>query len=137
MTDGVPKKGHTKEQPVAGVWQEVQSEFCKYFPGGNNNRIITRGFNDFCINCTSDDLVNQAIGCLATVASRAKLVLEKDFVLNYVFSRINEHSDELFAKVQDRAVKNFVLQESFDPRKAVDPACISNKDDFFITKSSV
>jgi hypothetical protein len=137
LVDGVPKKGHTREQPVAEIWQEVQNEFRKYFPGGNSNRIITRGFNEVGINCTSDDLVNQAIGCMATVASRAKITLEKDFVLNYVCDRIKERGDELFLKVQDRAVKNFVLQESFDPSKAVNPACIPDKDKYFVTSKEV
>jgi hypothetical protein len=137
LTDGVPKRGHTKEQPVAPIWQEVQNEFRKYFPGGNNNRIITRSFNEVGINCTSDDLVSQAIGCMATVASRAKIQLQKDSVLNYVCERINERSDELFAKVQDRAVKNFVLQESFDPRTAVNPACVPDQDSYFATNKEV
>jgi hypothetical protein len=131
LVDGVPKKGHTREQPVAEIWSEVQNEFRKYFPGGNNNRVITRGFNKVGVNCTSDDLVSQAVGCLATVASRAKIQLQKDSVLSYVFERITEHSDELFSKVQERAVKNFVLQESFDPRLAVPN--IPDKDSYFET----
>jgi hypothetical protein len=137
LTDGVPKRGHTKEQPVAGIWQEVQDEFRKYFPGGNNKRVITRSFNEVGINCTSDDLVNQAIGCMATVASRAKIQLQKDSVLNYVCERMRERADELFLKVQDRAVKNFVLQESFDPRTAVNPACVPDQDSCFVTSKEV
>ncbi|MDR2755976.1 MAG: hypothetical protein LBC20_09735, partial [Planctomycetaceae bacterium] len=103
LTNGVSKKGHTREQEVAAIWQEVRNAFFKYFPGGNNNRIITRSFNEVVVNCTSEDLVSQAVGCMATVASRAKITLEKDFVLNYVIERIREHSEELFSKVQERA----------------------------------
>jgi hypothetical protein len=131
LLDGVPKKGHTREQPVAAIWTEVQNEFRKYFPGGDNNRVITRSFNEVGINCTSDDLVNQAVGCMATVASRAKLVLEQDIVLNYVLDRIRDRSEELFLKVKDRAVKKFVLQESRDPRLAMNPSCIPDRDSYF------
>jgi hypothetical protein len=137
LVDGVPKKGHTREQPVSPIWQEVRDEFSKYFPGGNNKRIITRSFNEVGVNCTSDDLVSQAVGCLATVASRAKIVLEKDIVLNYVIERLRDQGDELFAKVQERSVKNFVLRESFDPRLAVNPACIPDMGRHFVTSKEV
>jgi hypothetical protein len=123
----VPKKGHTREQEVAPIWQEVRDEFRKYFPGGNNNRVVTRAFNEVGVNCTSEDLVRQAVGCLATVVSRAKITLDREYVLKYVFERIRENSEELFLKVKDRSVKNFVHKEAYDPRVAMDLSCVPNE----------
>jgi hypothetical protein len=132
LLDSPKKTGHMHEQAMHPIWVEVRDEFRKYFPGGDNNRIITRG-DKTGINCTSDDLLAQAIGCLATVASNAGIELQKDSVLDYVCDRISEHADELFLKVQDRAVKNSVLQEGFDPRTAVNLDSISDKNKFFGT----
>jgi hypothetical protein len=79
-------------------------------------------------------LVRQAVGCLATVASRAKLTLDREFVLQYVFERIRENSEELFLKVKDRSVKNFVHKEAYDPRTIIDLSCVSDLRDTFIKK---
>jgi hypothetical protein len=75
LVEGVPKKGHTREQKISPIWEEVRNEFLKYFPGGENNRVITRAFNEVGVNCTSEDLLSQAIGCLATAVVCPSLAL--------------------------------------------------------------
>jgi hypothetical protein len=139
LLDGPAKKGHTREQDVAVIWQEVRNEFRKYFPGGDNNRLVTRDSKDIKdLGCTSDDLMKQAIGCLATAVSRKKgIVLDNETIMSYVVDRIREFSDDLLKKASERS-KKFSVQngyhavndsgsKSFDPRCAMDSNCIPVK----------
>ncbi|MDR2704519.1 MAG: hypothetical protein LBC02_01955 [Planctomycetaceae bacterium] len=138
LLDSPAKKGHTREQKVSEIWQEVRNEFCKYFPGGNNNRSISRNSNEIKdLGCTSDDLLKQAVGCLATAVSRQKgIALDDEFIMDYVVDRIREFSDDLLKKAVERS-KKFSVQngygkiddrgsKSFDPSLTIDSSCISD-----------
>jgi len=142
IVDGTVKKGHSREQKVSDIWKEVRNEFRKYFPGGDNNRPVTRrsaSMKD--LKCTSEDLVKQAVGCLSTVISRTKgVALEGTAVLSYVIDRIQEFSDDLLSKAIERTKKFSVLKgyedyddrgsESYDPRRAMNPSCLDGLRDF-------
>jgi hypothetical protein len=137
IVDGPIKKGHSREQKIADVWQEVREEFRKYFPGGNNNRTVTRYSSSVKdLKCTSEDLVKQAVGCLATMVSRTKgVVLEGSAILSYIVNRIQEFSDDLISKSVERTKKFSVLKgyddiddhgsKSYDPRYAMNPSCLA------------
>jgi hypothetical protein len=134
-----PKKGHTREQKISPIWEEVRNEFNTYFPGGENNRPITRlSSNMKDLKCTSDDLVKQAVGCLATAVSRTRgVAMDGASILSYVADRIKEHGDDLLKKAMERSEKFSVENGygnspaagavSYDPRSAMDPSCLDAK----------
>jgi uncharacterized protein YuzB (UPF0349 family) len=62
-------KGHTHEQEVALIWQEVQAAFEKWFPGlEGHNKPVERVYSKP-LRCSARQLELQALGCLSKAAA--------------------------------------------------------------------
>jgi hypothetical protein len=101
------KRGHSNEQKVSKLWQEVQNSFQKYFPGVEGHREeVTRINRTKVLRCSAEQLEKQAIGCLKTAAA---LRLGSENALSetkkYVMLTVAEQVDKIARGALDRALQ--------------------------------
>jgi hypothetical protein len=83
--------GHSATQEVAEWWQQVQSEFSRWFPGNCGQDLVRNTSRNLeVLNCTPDHLDTQAVGCLAS-----------SFALRFGLKRSGEFYDLFVSWFQD------------------------------------
>jgi hypothetical protein len=103
-------RGHENTQKLSDVWQETIARFKEYFPSmeGYRKPLETRDKN--ALRCTGKDLIHQAVGCLATMAARAKGVFENEVAaFNYCVDVLREYTGKLFVRSAERVKELNVL----------------------------
>jgi hypothetical protein len=126
------KNGHERQQKLHPLWEKVREQFFKYFPGPVENRKPIernlRGRRE--VKCTGENLIKQAVGCLATAAALAKGVFETaEEAIDYATEVITEKVTTFFERTRQRAVELGIVRgvESpeardwhLDPRQAAE-----------------
>jgi hypothetical protein len=99
------KRGHSNEQKINKLWQEVQSQFEKYFPGVDGHREEVTRSKVKILKCSVESLEKQAVGCLKTAAA---LRFGSDNVLSetekYVLRVLEQQLHGITQGALDRAI---------------------------------
>jgi hypothetical protein len=96
-------RGHEKTQKLSEVWQETIERFKQYFPSLEGYRKSLEKRDKSELKCTGKDLIHQAVGCLATMAARARGVFENEAAaFHYCMSVLKEYAGRLFIRSTER-----------------------------------
>ncbi len=118
---GEKQKGNETRQAIHPLWQEVQELFFEYFPGSCIERKpIEHKSRRRELKCTGKDLVQQAVGCLATAAAVVKGMFEDEkSALNYVYEVLSDNVKRLFIRTSER-VKELGIVRGVEAPNAMD-----------------
>jgi hypothetical protein len=123
-------KGHTHEQPIDEIWEEVQSQFQKYFPGADGHRKDVHRVKPKLQSCSADSLIKQAIGCLKSASAKEHGIEGAiSETAKYALRMVERYASQLAVGALERALELEVRNGMPDPLDPVLAMKIPNRDD--------